>query len=445
MPRALSFNRDIPLDDSWDVIVIGGGPSGCTAATAAAREGARTLLIEGTGCLGGMGTVGLVPAWCPFSDGEKIIYRGLAERVFEESKKGVPHESPEKLDWVAINPEQLKRVYDRLLTDAGVDVLFFTAACAVEAAEGRLRAVIGANKEGLRAFAAPVFVDCTGDADIAAWSGAPWKKGRRDGEMQPATFCFVLSNVDGETYASRTNLHAANPNSQVWLIAESDDYDLIRDAHCCQNLIGPNTVGFNAGHLWDVDSTDPVNVSKAMMTGRRQAAQFRNGLAEFCPEAFGNAFLAQTASLMGIRETRRIEGDYVLSTEDYVQRRSFEDEIARNCYFIDIHTAKEEVAAVRAERTNVVDRRVERYGKGESHGIPYRCLIPLGLSNVLVAGRCISADRTVQGSIRVMPVCLATGEAAGLAAAMAGAEGDTRAVNTQDLRGRLRAYGAYLP
>jgi hypothetical protein len=446
VPSTLALSRELPLDDTWDVIVVGGGPSGCTAAAAAAREGARTLLVEATGCLGGMGTAGLVPAWCPFSDGEKIIYRGLAERVFEESKKGVPHEPADKLDWVAINPEQLKRVYDRLVTEAGVEVLFFTAVCGVDSADGRVRAVITANKEGLRAFGAAVFVDCTGDGDVAVWAGAPWTKGREgDGEMQPATFCFVLSNVDGEAYVNGVNMHGANPGSPSWQIAKSDRYDLIRDGHCCQNLVGPNTVGFNAGHIWDVDSTDTANLSRAMMLGRRQAAQFRDGLAEFHPAGFGDAFLVQTPALMGIRETRRIEGDYVLSTEDYVERRTFEDEIARNCYFIDIHTARDELEAVRAKQTNEVNRHIERYGPGESHGIPFRCLVPRKLSNVLTAGRCISVDRTVQGSIRVMPVCLTTGEAAGLAAAMAVGQDEVRDVDTADLRQRLRAYGAYLP
>ena len=119
--KSLAFSRDrIPLQDEFDVIVIGGGPSGCTAAAAAAREGARTLLIESTGSLGGSGTSALVPAWCPFSDKEKIIYRGLAEQVFEASKKGLPHIGKDYLDWVPIDPEKLKRVYDDLLAEHGV-------------------------------------------------------------------------------------------------------------------------------------------------------------------------------------------------------------------------------------------------------------------------------------------------------------------------------------
>ena len=124
-------NTKIAVDDRWDVIVIGGGPAGCTAAISAAREGAKTLLIEAIGQLGGMGTAGMVPAWCPFSDGEKIIYRGLAEKIFEASRKGVPHERKQKLNWVNINPEYLMQVYDRMVAESGAKVLFFSRVAAV--------------------------------------------------------------------------------------------------------------------------------------------------------------------------------------------------------------------------------------------------------------------------------------------------------------------------
>jgi glycine/D-amino acid oxidase-like deaminating enzyme len=440
--------RAIPLDDSWDVVVVGGGPSGCTAAVAAAREGARVLLLEAVGCLGGMGTAGLVPAWCPFSDGEKIIYRGLAERVFVEAKKGVPHVDPEALDWVPINPEQLKRVYDDLVLDAGVQVLFNTMVVSVEmASDGVVDAVIAGSKYGLTAHKAGVYVDATGDGDLAAWAGAPWTKGAEGtGEVQPATHCFMLSGVDLDGYLNSPTLHAGNPDSHIWRAARMDRFPLIRDGHCCQNVSGPGTVGFNAGHLWDVDNTDPASVTRALVDGRREALQYRDALAEFHP-AFADAYLVTTAQLMGVRETRRIEGDYVLTADDFMARRSFDDEIARNCYFIDIHTSKDEIATVTEARSMEAQVRPERYGPGESHGIPYRCLTPKGLANVVTAGRCISSDRTVQGSTRVMPVCLATGEAAGLAAAMAAGTDrpDVHAVDAQDLRERLKGYGAYLP
>ena len=445
--------RLIPLDDRWDVIVIGGGPAGCTAAAAATREGAKTLLIEQTGSLGGMGTSALVPAWCPFSDKEKIIYRGLAERVFAAAKRGMAHVPADAMDWVPIDAERLKRVYDNLVTEHGVSVLFNTFFSAVETDEqtGTVEAIILSNKSGLTAKSAAVYIDCTGDADLCAWAGAEFHKGAdesdTDPSLMPATHCFLLSNVNDAAYRAASPLHGSNPKSVIHEIVASGKYPLIPDVHFCQNTVGPGTVGFNAGHVYDVDNTDPISVSHAMIAGRRLAESYRDALAEFAPEVFGNAFLVQTGSLIGVRETRRVVGDYVLTLEDYLRRRTFSDEICRNSYFIDVH-AKVKAAFDDMRKVDEWEKTTLRYGPGESHGIPYRCLTPRGLRNVLVAGRSISTEQLVQGSVRVMPCCLAMGEAAGIAAAMAASPtgaGDVHAVDTDALRTNLRGRGQYLP
>lgn len=435
--------RALPLDDAWDVIVVGGGPAGCTAAAAAAREGARTLLIEGSGNLGGSGTSALVPAWCPFSDKEKIIYRGLAEKVFAAAKQGVSHVKNSDLDWVPIDPERLKRVYDDLVTEAGATILFHTVLSSVErGSDGYVSTLVVSNKAGLTALRAKIYVDCTGDADLAAWAGAETLKGDENGAMQPGTHCFILTNVDDYAYRHGPALFWTNPDSPIHRILASGRYPDIPDHHICNNLIGPGAVGFNAGHVFNADNTDPANMSRALLQGRRMAVAYRDALAEFFPAAFGNAFLVTTGSVVGIRETRRVIGDYVLTLDDYIERRGFDDEICRNSYFIDLHETKQELAISRDHAARFV-----HYGKGESHGVPYRCLTPRGLKNVLVAGRSISCERIVQGSIRVMPVCLAMGEAAGMAAAHAAASPshDVHLVDTALLRRRLRAEGAYLP
>lgn len=437
-------NNEMPLNNSWDVIVVGGGPAGCTAAVAAAREGAATLLIEATGSLGGMGTVGLVPAWCPFSDKEVVIYRGLAMKVFETLKEQMPHVSKEAMDWVPIEPEKLKRVYDELVLEAGVKVLFQTLLGSVETDdEGNIIALITASKSGLQALQAKVYIDCTGDADVAAWAGAEYLKGdTQTGALMPATHCFSLGNVDEYAYLNGPYLHNNNKSSPIFDILKSGKYPLIPDSHICNNLIAPRTVGFNAGHLWDVDNTDAFSISEALMQGRKLAAIYRDALADFLPASFGNSYVANTGALMGVRETRRIIGDYVLTVDDYVNRRSFEDEICRNSYFIDIHGTEEE-----EKRSGGKPEVIKRYGPGESHGIPYRCLTPRLLKNVLVAGRSISCEREVQGSVRVMPVCLAMGEAAGIAAAMAVhlPGNDVHTVDISILRKRLKEEGAFLP
>jgi len=433
--------RELPLDDAWDVIVVGGGPAGCAAAAAAAREGARTLLLEATGCLGGMGTAGLVPYWMTWGDGKKPVIRGLAERVYTACLNGMPHASKQEHSG-PIDAELLKRIYDDLVTEAGARVLFNTQLAAVDAQNGQVDVIIAANKAGMTAYRAKTYVDCTGDADLAAWAGAPFVQGDpATGELMPVTHCFVLTNVDDYAYTYGRRLWP----DVITAIVNSGKYPEIASRHSCNDPVGPGTIGFNAGHQWDVDNTRPETASAALIQGRKIAKAYRDALAEYLPAAFANAFLVNTASLLGIREGRRIIGDYCLTTEDYFARRSFNDEICRNHYPIDIHTAKHEVAADKQGQFSVMDR-YEHFRPGESHGIPYRCLCPRGLRNVLVAGRSVSCERPVQAAIRIMPVCLGMGEAAGLAAALAARETtDVHSVDTAHLRLRLREEGAYLP
>lgn len=436
--------RAIPLDDSWDVIVVGGGPSGCTAAAAAAREGAKTLLLEGSSALGGMGTNGLVSAWCPFTDHEKIIYGGMAEKLLKACIDGLPHLPKDHYNWTPIDAELLKRLYDELVTGSGAVPLFNVMLSGVERTpEGDVDALIVTGKFGFRAYRARVYVDTTGDADLATWAGAQVVKGDAKGNVQPSTHCFILDNVDLYAFQHIGGIRY-NPHAHcIEQIVASEKYPDITDFHACTSIVGPSAIGFNAGHIWNIDSTDPFSVSQGLIKGRQIALQFQQACSEFCPKAFSNAHLVQTATVLGIRESRRIIGDYILTLEDYLARASFPDEICRNAYYIDVHS--------QASANSLVDWDGFRYKKGESHGIPYRCLTPVGIRNLLVAGRCISTDQPVQGSTRVMPVCLCTGEAAGVAAAMATATAgtvgtpDVHRVDTEALRETLRAHGAYLP
>ena len=286
--------------------------------------------------------------------------------------------------------------------------------------------LIVANKNGLTAFKAKVYVDATGDGDLAAWAGADTLK---TDVLQSSTLCFSLANVD--TYAFRydsPNLQSDDPNTPINKGIADGRYPKSM-GHICLNLVGPDVVQFNAGHI-DTDATDPWKLSLAMQEGRQLAEQFLKAFQEVSPKAFGNAFLVKTASLLGVRDSRRVVGDYLFTGDDWRARRQFDDEIGRNCYYIDIHKS----GAVPVF-----------YKKGESHGIPYRCLTPKGLKNVLVAGRCISTDEEAFGSLRVMPPCLVTGEAAGMAAYHAIQQGhcDVHKVDTQHLRARLKEEGQY--
>ncbi len=395
-----------PMDDSWDVIVAGGGPAGCAAAIAAAREGARTLLIESTGMLGGMSTAGNMNAWCPFTDGEKVIYKGIAEKVLIESKKGM-RSAP--TDWLPINTEQLKRVYDNMVSESGGHILLFTQMAEVEMSDnGTVDYITVANKNGLSRYKAKVYIDCTGDGDLAAWAGAGYYYGDKDGKVQSSTLCFTLAGINHEEYkkaGGNGRFHSHSKSSPVYEMIASDKYPLITDPHVNPKMITPGVVVFNAGHIDDIKSIDPDDLTRGMIQGRRWVEEFHRGLKDLSSAVFGDSFLVSTGSLLGIRESRRIKGDYLFTIDDWVARRSFDDEIGRNCYYIDIHI---EGAT-----------HYPRYAKGESHGIPFRTLVPEKLTNVLVAGRPISCDEYSFGSLRVMPVCLVTGEAAGLGAALA--------------------------
>ena len=422
-----SFTLQMPVDSRYEVIVCGGGPAGCAAAAASAREGKKTLLIEGTGALGGMGTMGLVPAWCPFSDGEKILYRSLAETVFMRLRERIPEISGTGLDWIPIDGEQLKLVYDELLAEYGADVLFDTHICAAECKDGKITRLITNGRGGMTAFAADVFIDCTGDAVVAACAGAEMLP---LGPVQPATHCFTITGIDGELYKQHGSMDGAHKASPIDEMRQK--YPEITERHFCVTYVGTNTLGFNAGHIV-ADATNPEEMSRAYAAGRQKAQMYLNALKDVRPEIFKNAYVVQTAPLMGIRQSRRVKGDYVLTADDFVERRTFEDEIARNCYYLDIHGGR---------AAGVPEKYLDRELKpGESHGIPYRCLTPVGMKNLLVAGRPISCDNYVQGSVRVMPPCLCTGEAAGVAAALY--EGDVHQVDVPLLREKLRSYGAY--
>lgn len=454
------MDRQIPAEvrNTWahlpelprrDVLVIGGGPAGCAAAIAAARDGARTLLVEQYGCLGGMGTAGLVPAFCPFTDKEKPIVRGIGLAVLEEMKAEMPHVGRDAYDWVPIDAEALKFIYERQVRAAGADVLYFTHFIdAVRDADGAVTTVVLHNKSGLQRVAAEVIVDCTGDGDVATAAGAAYAKGDADsGELQPCTMCFVLAGID--TPRLHAFLYADNAKNLLLreVIARAKaagDLDIVEEAANVAIQSG-STVGLNFSHVFDVDATDAAQLTRAQLDGRGLIRHLTQFMRQYLPGC-ENAVIAASGVQIGVRETRRIVGDYTLTLEDYLARRSFPDEIARNSYYIDIHLSKREWERRLGEPFDD-EARLHLYAAGESHGIPYRCLTPRGLRNLLVAGRCISTDRAVQGSTRVMPNCLATGEAAGCAAAMAaGAHaGDVRAVALPALRRRLIEAGQYLP
>ncbi len=391
-------------EKEYDIIIAGGGPAGCAAAIAAARQGADVLLLEAGYCLGGMATAGLVSKWAPLTDKEKVIYRSVSLEIIKRYKKAA-NQPEDKWDWITIEPEALKRVYDDMLLEAGASVLFGTTVCDAVCENGVVKSVIALTKSGLTEFCAKQFIDCTGDADLAVKCGVPFEKGDPDdGTLQPSSLCFEISNID----KSKVDIPiGSNSKDGLWatMMAEKK-FPLLRK-HFIPAWINDSTLIANAGHLFDVDNTDPKSVSAAMIRGRKIAEQYLQAPKYYLPDAFLNATVCVTAPALGVRESRRIISDYVFTVEDYAERRSFPDEIGRNCYWLDCHGKKS------------VDKVYGRYGPGESHGIPFSCLLPKNTKNLLVAGRCAGFTRQALATMRVMPNCLCMGEAAGIAAALA--------------------------
>lgn len=433
--KELVFERRIPVRHEVDVFVAGGGPAGVAASLAAARQGCRVFLAERTVCLGGMGTAGMLPVFMVFSDGVNMLAGGIGEEI-QNTLRQRGGEGPVKR---TIHAEVLKRVYDDLLVKAGVDFTFQTDLIAVEADAGEVTAAILAAKSGIFAVRARMFLDCTGDGDLAAWAGAPFEKGDAAGNMMAGTLCSLWADVD---WAAVYQGGRARDDSRLEE-AFRDKVFTHEDRHLPgMYRVGTNVGGGNIGHTFGLDSTDERSVTKALLWARKSLVEYERYYKQYL-KGFEKMELVATGSHLGARESRRVLGDYVLKLEDFKNRAVFADEIGRYCYPVDIHAAKPDLASY---QTYYDDFNTLRYKRGESYGIPYRCLVPQKLSNVLVAGRCLSADRYLQSSIRTMPGCFITGQAIGVAAAIA-VQGntDTRGFPMAELQQRLKAVGAFLP
>ena len=391
---------------NYDVIVIGGGAAGCGAAIRAARDGASVLLIEASGALGGMASGGMVPEFCPYTDGEKIIHHGIAEEILFKMKAVTP-DPKEKLDYCTIDAEWMKIFLDGMTAEAGVEVLFFSTVCAAERDGGRVTGVTVSNKAGLTEYRAKAFVDATGDADVCAFLGCEFEVGDRDGLTQMPTLCFQMCGVKDAGKPIEAMVREQLPK-----IIADEEFPRIDNDFFCAMKMADGVWGCNAGHVRAVKPLDRMSISAGMAEGRKKASEYLAALKKYMPEEFGGAYITVTAPLLGIRETRRIKGEYTITVDDYRMRRSFDDEIGRNSYAIDLHDVKH---FYKGENAN---EGYGKYGKGDSHGIPLHALIPVGTENLLVAGRSISCERAVQSSLRIIPVCFVTGEAAGAVAAV---------------------------
>jgi len=446
--------RSIPVRAQYDVLVVGGGPAGLTSALAAAEDGLKVGLVESRSFVGGNMTIGLPVLGFLGQKGNQII-QGLPQKFIDrlKARNGASEHRPCPLHMgiTLVEPEAVKTVALEMLTEAGVEVMFYTFCVGVVMDHDRILGIITESKGGREAILGKVVIDCTGDADVAFRAGVPCEKGNQTGGMQPPTLMFCLAGVDTEKLRlsianqPRTYLTDFIPaeyfgqNNQFIVVGLRE---LVQRARVEKGLNIPNDrtiiiTGLREGEVWlnmtrvkGVDGTDARSLTMGEIEGRRQIDDIFTYLKSYVP-GFERAYFTKTAPFLGIRETRRIVGHYVMTQEDVLGCRRFDDAIAVASYPIDIHRPGDDGCTL--------------IWCGDCYDIPYRSLLPTRVDQLLVAGRCISTTHEAMGAIRVMATCMAMGEAAGRAAKMAVREGVSPAkINVQKLREELVARQAYL-
>lgn len=405
------------------VLVAGGGPAGLAAAVAAARRGAEALLIERYGFLGGMATAGLVNPFMPWHVGDQPLVAGIFQETLDRMKAIGGYGSERQP--TAFDPETLKLVADELCRDAGVEVRLHTLISGAGRDGDRVSGLRTASKSGPEQWVAELYIDCTGDADIAFWVGVPCEHGREEDQLaQPMTLNFRMAGVDMREVPPREEINRRFEQAKM-----ADRLHQPRENVLFFHTLQPDVVHFNTTRVVGLSGADARDLTAGEVEARRQAHELAGWLRESVP-GFERAYLQQCAAQIGVRETRRIRGDYVLTGDDVVQARKFPDGIARSNYPIDIHNPAGAGTVIR------------ELPAGDWYEIPYRCLLPVGVENLLVAGRSVSATHEGQSSLRVMPQCFAMGEAAGTAAALCLQRGLTpRQLPPEDLRAALREQG----
>ncbi|MGN0878042.1 MAG: FAD-dependent oxidoreductase [Oligosphaeraceae bacterium] len=410
----IRFSQEIPIAHRVGVCVVGAGPAGCAAATVAAEQGAEVLLVESGAMCGGMSTAGRVPVFMPWSDGVRMLCEGYGRRILQALK-----EAGKRHDFevgCSIQAEHLKLVYEQFLEEAGAQLLYYSRLAAVRTEEGRVRQAVFAAPSGMFAVEAEVFIDATGDGTLAAWAGAPFERGDESGHVMPSTLCSVWTGFDWDAYR-QGGAFSHNDDRMPVLLEKAFRSGLLPEEdyhHTGVFRVSRGCAVGNFSHVFDIDATDEASLTEGLRRSRKLLARYETFYRTRIP-GFDQAEIIDTGSVLGVRESRRILGDYVLTREDYDARRSFDDEIGRYNFPADLHPirpGKEEILAhKRLFRSSAC-------GKGESYGIPYRALLPRGLDNVLTCGRCVSTDRHVQASLRVIPGAYITGQAAGMAASL---------------------------
>ena len=448
------FTRKIPVGDTYDLIVAGGGPAGTAAAISAARLGAKVLLVEASGCLGGTGTSGLVTFFMALANGKEMIVGGIMKEVMEKLyrrnflRPGInPDRWQKQNSGIAFQVEGYKLILDELAVDAGVHIKFFTRVIDVDAdaRQGKVTGVILNNIEGHQYVKAKTFIDGTGDAAIAKLCGVTCREAGKDTPtIMPPTLCGLVTGFDEKKMSGISQQSLVHKGFEDGTLSQ-------KDRHLPGLMPVNETIGFlNAGHMFDLNALRCKDLTDGIMLGRRLVQEYINFYRKHIPGC-DKLDLVITGDIVGIRESRRILGEYELNINDYMARRTFPDQIGLSCYYVDVHisnTSDDEWKRFTEESGNYTEKKgTTKYEPGEYHGIPYSILVPKGgWKNLWVAGRSASSDVQVHGAIRLQTTCSLLGQAAGTAAMQSVKTGQpANDLDTESLVKTLREAGAILP
>lgn len=425
----------VPVLWDGDVVVVGGGSAGSAASVAAARSGARTLVVERGGFLGGTGGSVLdtfYGFYAPGAEGQRVV-GGIGWEVVERLlEAGVAFDRPNTYGagtGVTYEPDRLRVVWDDLVESAGADVLLHTLVTRVVMDGSSVVGVVAETARGPVLLRARAVVDTSGDAEVAWRAGAALEIPEPGRRLQPLTATFRMMGVD-VTRTSTKQLHAL-----MAAAAESGEYRLPRREGSVHRTVLDGVVHTNLTRVSGVDPTDPLELSAAEREGRRQVLEYARFLNDRVP-GYENAAVVSTSDRIGVRESRRLLGRYVLTREDVMTACEFDDAIARCGAPLEDHDA---------DGQTVWEYIGGDVPSGRTYGVPYRCLLPVDIEGLLVAGRCLSATHDAHASVRSMAQCMAMGEAAGTAAALA-VQHDLPpgALDVGELRGQLSTNGVIL-
>lgn len=445
--------KKVKVRMSVDVLVVGGGPAGIMAAQAAAGDGLKVALVESRSFLGGNMTIGIPILDFLGQKGNQII-TGLPQKFIDRLRVrgGASHHQacPLHMSITFIEPEDVKKVAFDILQESGVNTLLYTYCTGVVMDGNHIKGILTESKAGREAILAKVIIDCTGDADVAYRAGVPCSKGNEAGGMQPPTLMFSMENVDIQklrhALAEESDQYPADtiPASyyagherfvlvglrELMKKAKAEGINMTVERTIIITGLRKDEAWINMSRVNGVDGTDPVSLTNGEYAARQQVDEIIKYLRGYVP-GFENARFSRMAPFLGLRETRRISGQYELTRDDILNCRSFDDAIAVASYPIDLH--------------HPVGGDCTMEWSGDCYDIPYRSLVPQKVENLLVAGRSISSSHEAHSAIRVMAPCMAMGEAAGRAAKMAVRENILPSdINTDRLRSELLSGGAYL-